>query len=550
MSAASTAADPQPAVVTTADVDTPTDYVIPRTDANGRVIGHDVVMPGGELLPYRKAPRKRPAKTGEASDISLDAPARAYALLRIKESYAHLTTIRLGTDPIKGGGPNRFPRQLWSLLFMLQNALATQTSLLQFVQLPDNLKVIVENIKSLQAELPLREQQAITRWLTSPQSKIPSRTYFGRFMSSLESRGWNFEEELAKQGAHIARELDRYDPTLPASDLTNAIIGDGTVFPAAAKSTDEFTADEERTITRRRVDKMALSHTEGTGTTLHGVKGAAIWSPSEERHGTVCLGFSWVPSPSPSIEAKVAIALTKSAHANITALGGLPSNFAYDKAAGRKDQETLNSLGMYLTTRAIGDQLDPDSDSHHLKPKPIGSYKPADGCKHTYQLVAISKQLHLHLINDTGEDTYIPLKHVHRSVTSKGKRYNYTDHEVDCQTRAGHKHTVTIPWNGWKSFNHKSKNSIQPVDRQRYDHILRYLQPHAPGTEDFKQAYGMRERTETMHSIIDALLYFTILQRWGKAAKSAFIFGYLMGHNILARAAQDGELRAIIRPDA
>ena len=39
-----------------------------------------------------------------------------------------------------------------------------------------------------------------------------------------------------------------------------------------------------------------------------------------------------------------------------------------------------------------------------------------------------------------------------------------------------------------------------------------------------------------MHSIIDALLPFKRLQRWGNDSKQAFIYGYFSGHNHLARA--------------
>ena len=52
-----------------------------------------------------------------------------------------------------------------------------------------------------------------------------------------------------------------------------------------------------------------------------------------------------------------------------------------------------------------------------------------------------------------------------------------------------------------------------------------------------------------MHSVMDALLPFTILQRWGKDSKSGFVYGFLMGHNIIARLALKGRIQYLLHPD-
>lgn len=153
------------------------------------------------------------------------------------------------------------------------------------------------------------------------------------------------------------------------------------------------------------------------------------------------------------------------------------------------------------------------------------------------------------MLDDTGKDAYIPLNHSFRSVVVKGKRYSYTDHSIPCQSNHGQRHVVSIPWNGWQTFNNKGKNRLNPVDKKQYQQILRYLQPHAPGTEDFQLAFGIRQRTETMHSVMDALLPFKILQRWGKASKSGFVYGFLMGHNIVARMALTEIVQHLLHPD-
>lgn len=56
---------------------------------------------------------------------------------------------------------------------------------------------------------------------------------------------------------------------------------------------------------------------------------------------------------------------------------------------------------------------------------------------------------------------------------------------------------------------------------------------------DAKQVVEQRE-FENMHSILESLLPFQVLQRWDGAGKSGFIHGFLMGHNILARLALPG----------
>lgn len=75
-----------------------------------------------------------------------------------------------------------------------------------------------------------------------------------------------------------------------------------------------------------------------------------------------------------------------------------------------------------------------------------------------------------------------------------------------------------------------SKNEIVLAGDKGYDNILRYLQPHAPDSAEFKEINGTRQRAEAMHSIIDNMLPFKRLQRWSLESKQAWVFGYLTGH--------------------
>lgn len=522
--------------------------VEPRVNKHGKVIGRTLVLSNNTRIPYRKRPTRRRKKAGPAAKLSLNAVTRAAILIDTKEAYTLLGGVSIGTDPLKGGGPATYPRQLWSVMYALQNAIATQRGLLQWMKLGIVLNVAIGHITSMRAEVSDCDREVIDRWLDSPR-KLPSEAHLSRFFRSLERRGWNPSAELTSQGVQLSMDLNRFKPHGSAHAMTNAIIGDGTVLRAACMTTDPKTMDMDGTGTDRRVDTFALFHTEAGDEKIYGAKGAAIWSPSPHRHGTVCLGFEWVHATDPTAEAKVALGITKKAHEQLKACGRPPSNYAYDRAAGEIDQRELNSWGMILTTRAMGDMLDENSTSHYLQPKFIGTFTPRGKCTCTYRLFAIQKQLHLQVINDTGEDEYLPLKHNLRSQVSKGRRYHYTDHHIPCQGKHGLTHKVSIPWNGWESFNAKGKNRLDPVDKKQYKQILLHLQPHAPGSEAFKEAYGIRERTETMHSILDSLLPFKILQRWDEAGKSGFIYGFLMGHNILARLALLGGYKQLLHPD-
>ena len=523
--------------------------VIPRRNRKGQSIGHLAVLTDGTQVPIRATSKPRAKKTGPAKDFSMNSVVRAMVFIDIPDSYRYFTDIKLGTDPITGGGPSSYPRQLWSLLYVLQCAISSQRGMLQWISMKIVLTVIIRHIAALRSDVSPEDQVVIDRWLKS-RRKVPSAAQLSRFLRSLDDRGWDAKRELREQGAQLCIDLGRFNPAKPVSDMTNAIIGDGTVLKAACNTTDPITVDNDGTITRRRVDDFALLHTEAGNEKIYGAKGAAIWSPSPDRHGTVCLGFDWIDKTNPSHEAAGALELTRDSCKLLHAQGRQPSNYAYDRAATHIDQEALNSLGMYLTTRAIGDKLDPKSDSHFLKPKYIGSFTPSDGCTCHYQLFAIKKKLHLQVLDDSGNDIYLPIPHGFRSLIVKGKRYNYSDHTIPCQTDHGKEHTVSIPWNGWNTFNNKGKNRIDPVDKEQYKKILQYLQPHAPSTTDFDQAFGIRERSETMHSILDALLPFKVLQRWGRASKSGFIYGYLIGHNLIARQALLNGMSHLLHPDA
>ena len=94
-------------------------------------------------------------------------------------------------------------------------------------------------------------------------------------------------------------------------------------------------------------------------------------------------------------------------------------------------------------------------------------------------------------------------------------------------------HVLRISWNGRKSALASSKNSIKLAGDKGYDNMLRYLQPHAPDSDEFAEISGTRQTAEAMHSIIDQMLPFKRLQRWTLGSKESWVFGYLIGHNLV-----------------
>lgn len=428
-----------------------------------------------------------------------------------------------------------FPKQLWSLLLALQNSIPTQSGLVRYLSRTDVLDNVQHHLEGCRAELSEIDQALIDRWLEQGR-QVPNRTTICKMFQSLEERGIDLGELLVKNGTNLAVNLGRYGLTSRAAKSHSVVIGDGTVLRAACDSTSAETFDPLLgKVTRRRVDELAMVCHEGSGNHVYGAKLVAIWSPSEDRHGTICLGADLVNSPAPAREADVAIDLTLAARRSLRRSNRSPHNFVYDRAVNRKHQETLNKSQMIVTTRANADQVDGANQNSFNRPQYIGTVK--TNCRQEFRLFAVQKALMVQHMGVGGDHEYLEMQHSVRVVRTNGKPYTYSDHRFRCTNPSCGSHTVSIPWNGFKTFNHRGKNRLEPVDYDQYKKILTYLQPYAPGTRDHQIHYGLRERTETMHSVIDNLLPFKRLQRWGSRSKRAFLFGYLIGHNLFVEQA-------------
>jgi hypothetical protein len=503
----------------------------------GKRAGQYAVLADGRRLRIKTEPKKRGRKAGPAADQSGNAVTRAASHLSNVRSLHQLEDIRLGTNPQFGGRPSLYPRQLWSMIYVLQNAIATEVAILDYLAIPWNKAVLVELIREERSNFDSADQATIDRWLRAG-SPVPHRSTTVKMLRSLGRRGKAFATDLRTQGVRLAVEQGRFDPAAPVDDPHCVIIGDATVVKAASSGTETETIDlNTGVITRRRPDELSLHHHEGgdKSVTVYGTKVAMIWSPSTDRLGTIALGAAFVPSPSPTIEATVSVALSVEVQGELSTYGRAAKVVAYDKAADGPHQSILNEHGMLLVTRARADDHDESSTSHYLREKLIGFHTADCGCRYVFW--AKMKRLHVARESVTGDVHHEPLPHVRKESVRNGTVYHYSEHTFACRLDATQHHTLRIPWNGWKSFNHRGKNRLEPVTEKEYRSILHYLQPHAPGTDEHADTYGLRARTETMHSVVDDLLPSQRLQRWGLDSKSAFVFGYLAGHNLFTEAA-------------
>jgi len=144
-----------------------------------------------------------------------------------------------------------------------------------------------------------------------------------------------------------------------------------------------------------------------------------------------------------------------------------------------------------------------------------------------------SAPLHLVIKHVGDRSDYIPLGHNQRPKSTGDRIFHDTEHPYECSCEIGAIHVLRISWNGRKSALASSKNLIELAGDQGYDNILRYLQPHAPDSDEFKEIIGTRQTAEAMHSIMDQMLPFKRLQRWTLESKESWVFAYLIGHNLV-----------------
>lgn len=492
-------------------------------------VGKDQVhLSDGRVIDHPARSRKRSPKTGPSANLSTDPLARFSLILSNPESYRLFDHITIGTTS-HGGSPGIYPRQMFSLIYALQNAFASQSAISQALKFKIYLNVVTQMLTNTLSTVPPDDRVRIKKWLLKPTTPSPSR--ISRMFRTLEDRGANQHDALREQGIRLSLEDNRFSRANKIHSKKNQIVGDGTVLKAATSHRGgevvDFATGEIRA---RRTDSLSQEHTEGGGDQTYGTKFALIWSAGPHRHDTIALGASFVNSPSPQKEADVAIALVQQVQADLKNMDAAASVLAYDRAAGRKEQEALNNVGIVLATRAIMDNA-PDDTSHYRKPKPIGHITAPCGATHYF--AAIQKRLHQVIKDVGGKSAYIRVAHIQRPKSTGGQTFHYTEHRYECRCEIGATHVLRISWNGRKSALASSKNSIKLAGDKGYDNMLRYLQPHAPDSDEFAEISGTRQTAEAMHSIIDQMLPFKRLQRWTLGSKESWVFGYLIGHNLV-----------------
>jgi len=471
---------------------------------------------------------RRSPKIGPSADLSTDPFMRFYLLLTNPDSYRLFDDIRIGTGP-EGGSPGIYPRQLFSLIYVLQNATSSLTAISQTLSLPHHRKILKEMLMDASPTVPLDDRERIRKWSINPRIPCPSR--IGRLLKTLGVRGAVRSEILLTLGIQLVLEDNRFNAKSGIYSEGNRIVGDGSVFTAASsQTTNEFVNQATGEIRKRRMDLVAQQYTEGGGTCVYGIKYAAIWSTGANRHDTIALGASYVSSSSPQAEARMAIELVHQAQAHLKRADASVSLVTYDRAAGRKEQESLNEDGMVLATRAYMDHA-PDDKSHYRKPKPIGHTQAT--CGHHHYFVAIQKRLHLVVTDVSGGVSHVALQHQQRPKRRGNRIFHYSEHPYTCWCSPETDQILRISWNGRKAALSSSKNGIVLAGDKGYENMMRYLQPHAPDSDEFKVLNGKRQTAESMHSIMDQMLPFKRLQRWSLESKDSWVFGYLTGHNLV-----------------
>ncbi len=487
----------------------------------------EVQLPDGRVLKILPRPRKQKQKTGPSARITTDSYTRIRFMVENPDGYRNFDHMTMGTNE-KGGSPGIYPRQLYSLMFGLQNALAQKT-MCQNLRFPENIKILKKNLLDALPHVQPDDQVRIQNWVKNP--RIPSPSRINRMFSDIESRGVDVEEIFSRQAIQLVLESGRLSRDHDVYAESNYLVGDGTVLKSASsRPAMEYIDIETGEIRERRTDLGSLIHTEGGGETVYGTKYAFVWSTGENAHDTIAMGAVHVASNAPGIEAKCAIDLVEKIQIALADRGECASLLAYDRAATGQQQEKLNGIGMVLATRAFMDTAE-GSDSHYRKPKYIGHVTAP--CGHEQRFAAILKRLHHEVTDVSGKTTHKPLEHKLRPKRRGDRIFHYSEHSYVCWCSPSSPQMLRISWNGRKAALSSSKNGIVLADDKGYENMLRYLQPHAPDSEEFKVILGKRQTSESMHSIIDGLLPFKRLQRWNLKTKRTWIYAYLIGHNLV-----------------
>jgi hypothetical protein len=427
-------------------------------------------------------------------------------------------------------------------MFTLQNAL-TLKAMCQNLKFACHMQMIKENLSQALPHVQKDDQVRIENWLLNP--KVPSASHLSRVLSQIRDRGVDTEELVRESGLKIAIQEGRFSSTNSVYSQSNFIIGDGTVLAAATpKPPMEYIDSETGEIRQRRIDREALLHTEGSGNTTSGSKFAPVWSTDDHQHGTICLGVTQVLSTAPAVEAQRAIELVTKIQRELNEQGASASLLSYDRAVGVYEQEALNNVGMVAGTRAFVD-TDEGSSSHFRKPKYIGHV--IASCGHNQRFVSILKRLHHEVRDVNGRTANKMLEHKLRPKRRGNRIFHYTEHPYTCWCSPDSIQILRISWNGRKAALGVSKNGIVLAGDKGYENMLRYLQPHAPNSDDFKIVHGKRQTSETMHSVIDDFLSFKRLQRWNQNSKASWVHGYLLGLNrVYEQLRKPGTIEALL----
>jgi hypothetical protein len=483
-------------------------------------------------LPQRK---RRPPRKRECDKDTRSFEQDFDLILATPEAFRIYDDVDL--HPPQGGKPPDYPPELYSLLQSLTFRQTGDRELVREVLRPQWRRERIADavLANMRPDLPQR-MFAKMRAMRESSDHAPHRTTVGRYLDA-HGDPEHLHDYMLNIGVSVCLAAGRFDPgradLLGAPDLTEAFIGDGTVFGAAS----DFAADELNPeglavdpktgeIWAPRIDPTASTYTEGGDdhAIVYGTKFVMVIGSDTVYDGDVYLGVGHSASPAPAIEADHAAELMVKAAAALRDANRQSSAVLYDGAMTRKHAEKLIEHEMLLVNYPPPKEVNDDGTRAAEHKGHLGRHfhKTHHDCPgHT--LVAMKGRAHLLEIID-GAESYTPLPHVPTVRRRHGHRYLYERITTPCRVN-GTNTDILLPW-------HQGRGESVESHQQR----VRYLRAWGAEPGGGTLARGLRSKIESKFSRWDARNPGGRLQAYSLRSKLRRVIGSCIAMNLVQLA--------------